>query len=217
MLCRPKEQGGLGILDLQLQNKCLYVANTDGMWQTLLQNKYLRSKSLTQVAAKPYGSHFWRGLMHKKDEVLAKGSFEIKDGTNVRFWDDTWVGDKPLKVQYPNLYNIVRDPHANVSKIMATIPLNISFRRALVDNKLRDWLSLVAQISHVELTDDSDYFKWSLNRELTDDSDYFKWSLNRSDLYTVRSLYHHLIDTQPPFHHRKIWKMRIPLKIKTFL
>jgi hypothetical protein len=137
-----------------------------------------------------------------KDEVLAKGSFEIKDGTNVRFWDDTWVGDKPLKVQYPNLYNIVRDPHAIVSKIMATSPLNISFRRALVENKLRNWLSLVAQISHVELTDSLDYFKWSLSR---------------FGLYTVRSLYHHLIDTQPPFHHRKIWKMRIRLKIKNFL
>jgi hypothetical protein len=71
-----------------------------------------------------------------------------------------------------------------------------------MDNKLRDWLSLVAQISHVELTDDSDYFKWSLNK---------------SGLYTARSLYQHLIDTQPPFHHRKIWKMRIPLKIKNFL
>jgi hypothetical protein len=80
---------------LQLQNKYLLakwlinLINTDGMWQTLLQNKYLRSKSLTQVAAKLYDSHFRRGLMHMKDEVLAKGSFEIKDGTNVRFWDDT--------------------------------------------------------------------------------------------------------------------------------
>jgi hypothetical protein len=79
-----------------------------------------------------------------KDEVLAKGSFEIKDETNVRFWDNTWVGDKPLKVQYPNLYNIVRDLHATVSKIMATSPLNISFRRALVDNKLRYCLVFVS-------------------------------------------------------------------------
>jgi hypothetical protein len=94
-----------------------------------------------------------------KNEVLAKGSFKNKDGTNVRFWDDTWVGDKPLKVQYPNLYNIVRDPHTTVSKVVATSALNISFRRVLVDDKLRDWLSLVAQISHVELAEGSDYFK----------------------------------------------------------
>ena len=37
ILCRPKDQGGLGILDLQLQNKCLLakwlvdLLNTDGM------------------------------------------------------------------------------------------------------------------------------------------------------------------------------------------
>jgi hypothetical protein len=48
ILCRPKDQGGLGILDLQLQNKCplakwlVNLLNTDGIWQTLLCNKYLR-------------------------------------------------------------------------------------------------------------------------------------------------------------------------------
>jgi hypothetical protein len=85
---------------------------------------------------------------------------------------------------------------------MATSPLNISFRRALVDNNLREWLGLVAQIWQVQLKEGSDFFKWSLTR---------------SGLFTVRSLYHHLIDKHPPFQHRKIWKMRITLKIKIFL
>jgi hypothetical protein len=71
-----------------------------------------------------------------------------------------------------------------------------------VDNNIRDWLGLVAQILHVQLTEGSDLFKWSLNK---------------SGLFTVRSLYHHLIDTNPPFQHQKIRKMRIPLKIKIFL
>jgi exonuclease III len=208
ILCRPKDQGGLGILDLKLQNKCLLakwlvnLLNTDGLWQSLLRNKYLRSKTLTQVTAKPNDSHFWRGLMRIKDEVLANGSFNIKDGTHTRFWHDTWVGDKPLKVSYPSLYNIVRDPHATVSKVMTSAPLNISFRRALVDNKLLEWLSLVAKISNVVLVEGSDYFKWNLTS---------------SGLFSVRSMYLHLIDTQPPFQHRKIWKMKTPLKIKIFL
>jgi hypothetical protein len=73
--------------------------------------------------------------MRINDEVLTKGSFIIKDGTKTRFWDDSWVGDKPLKVTYPSLYNIVRDPHATVSKVMSSSPLSISFRRALVGNK----------------------------------------------------------------------------------
>ena len=47
ILCRPKDQGGLGILNLQLQNKCLRakwlvnLLNTNGIWQTILTNKYL--------------------------------------------------------------------------------------------------------------------------------------------------------------------------------
>jgi hypothetical protein len=85
--------------------------------------------------------------MHIKYEILSLGSFVIKDGTKVGFWEDTWIRDKPLKIQYPNLYNIVREPHATISKIMATNPLNISFRRALVDNNLRDCLALVARIT----------------------------------------------------------------------
>ena len=66
ILCRPKGQGGLGILNLQLQNKCLLVKwlvnllNTNGIWQTILTNKYLGSKSLMQVHAKPYDSFLER-------------------------------------------------------------------------------------------------------------------------------------------------------------
>jgi intein-encoded DNA endonuclease-like protein len=65
-------------LNLQLQNKCILtkwlinLLNTNGTWQSLLRNKYLRTKTLTQVSSKPTDSHFWRGLMHIKNEVLVK-------------------------------------------------------------------------------------------------------------------------------------------------
>jgi hypothetical protein len=90
ILCRPKDQGGLEILDLQFQNKCLLakwlvnLLNTKGTWQSLLRNKYLRTKTLTQVSAKPNDSNFWRGLMHIKYEVLSKGSFIVNVGTNTK-------------------------------------------------------------------------------------------------------------------------------------
>ena len=46
IICRPKEQGGLGIEDLELKNKSLLakwlhkLINEDGMWQELLHKKY---------------------------------------------------------------------------------------------------------------------------------------------------------------------------------
>ncbi|WVZ90591.1 hypothetical protein U9M48_036878 [Paspalum notatum var. saurae] len=59
IVCMPKYQGGLGILDLDTQNKCLLgkwlfkLTNEDGLWQRLLRNKYLRNKILTQLEKKP--------------------------------------------------------------------------------------------------------------------------------------------------------------------
>src|SRR6185437_1104605 len=192
-------QGGLGILNLQLQNKCLLakwlvnLLNTNGIWQTILTNKYLGSKSLTQVHAKPYDSHFWRGLMKIKDEVFANGSFNIKDGAKTRFWDYVWEGQVPFKAKYPSLFTVVRDPHATVAKVLATRPLNLSFRRILVDNKLLEWHNLVAQITHVDLVDGLDNFIWNLTK---------------SGLFTIRSFYLYLIDTHSLFRHKLIWKLK---------
>jgi hypothetical protein len=44
----------------------------EGVWQELLYNKYLHSKILTEVAAKPIDSPFWKGLMHVKEEFLVE-------------------------------------------------------------------------------------------------------------------------------------------------
>jgi hypothetical protein len=68
IVCQPKDQGGLGITNLAVKNICLLskwlyrLLNEDGVWQQLLQNKYLGCKSLTQVQGKPGDSRFWSGL-----------------------------------------------------------------------------------------------------------------------------------------------------------
>jgi hypothetical protein len=129
--------------------------------------------------------------MHIKDKALSNGSFIIKDGTSTRFWEDTWLGDKPLKDNYASLYHIARDKKVTISKVMSSIPLNISFRRSLMDNNLRQWLHLVARVSNVVLVDGKDYFRWQLTK---------------NGLFTVRSMYQDVLDTHPPFQHRKIWK-----------
>ena len=54
IMCRPKDQGGLGIEVLELKNRCLLskwlfkLLNEEGVWQELINNKYLQSRSLSQ-------------------------------------------------------------------------------------------------------------------------------------------------------------------------
>jgi hypothetical protein len=59
IICRPRDQGGLGTEVLELKNKSLLskwifnIFNEEGVWQELPHNKYLQSKTLPQVTAKP--------------------------------------------------------------------------------------------------------------------------------------------------------------------
>jgi hypothetical protein len=76
IICRPKVQGGLGIEVLEIQNKSLLskwlfkLINEVRVWQEFLQNKYLHSKTLSQVEAKPLDSPFWKGLMKVKEDFF---------------------------------------------------------------------------------------------------------------------------------------------------
>jgi hypothetical protein len=67
------DQGGLGVDVFDIKNMCLLrkwlfkLLAEQGVWQELPQNKYLYSKSLSQVQAKPSDSSFWKGLIKVKD------------------------------------------------------------------------------------------------------------------------------------------------------
>jgi hypothetical protein len=137
IICRPKDQGGLGIEVLELKNKCLLsrwlykLQNEEGVWQELLRNKYLHSKSLSEVTMKTTDSPFWKGLMKVKDKFFSRGSFDVGNGEDTRFWEDAWLGNKPLAVQYPYLYSIVQRKNVLVAIVLNQNPLNNAFRRTL--------------------------------------------------------------------------------------
>jgi hypothetical protein len=136
--------------------------NSDRAWQQLIRNKCLGSKSLTQVTKKIGGLPILVWLDECKDDFLSMGGFTLQNGKVVRFWKDIWLGGTDLKVQYPNLYNIVRR-NAMVAEIFSSRLLNVSFQRNLVAKNLQSWYDLVLKLSSICLTDRDDYFKWSLN------------------------------------------------------
>jgi hypothetical protein len=52
----------------------------------------------------------------------------------------------PLKQQYPNFYNIVCKKEVTGSEVLNSVPLNVSFRRAVIEIKLLKWNDLVAPL-----------------------------------------------------------------------
>ena len=109
------------------------------------------------------------------------------------------MGQKPLSQQYPSIYNIVRRKNQTVANSLSTMPLNISFRRALVGDKLRLWHELVSKILSVTLSDANDSFKWTLTKN--------------SD-FTMKSMYKDLMQINSLPCKSIVWKLKVPLKIK---
>jgi hypothetical protein len=208
ILCQPKDQGGLGILDLDIQNtallsKWLYkLLTSDETWQQLIRNKYLHSKPLSQAFWKLGDSHFWAGLMKVKQDFLCFGTFTIKNGSQIRFWEDIWLGTTPLRDQYPCLYYIARHKQVTVADVFSTSPLNLSWRRDLIGPKLVAWNDLLPRLANVIISDEQDGFRWNLVS---------------NGQFSVKSHYLALIHVDVPNLNKRLWKLKACLKIKIFL
>jgi hypothetical protein len=82
---------------LDIKNKCslskwlLKILIEEGTWQELIQNKYIKDKTLTRVQVKPTNSPFWKGIMVGRDkffiEVLSSlGMEKILVSRKIRGW-----------------------------------------------------------------------------------------------------------------------------------
>ena len=100
--------------------------------------------------------------MKAKPDFLRFGSFNIKDGSQVRFWEDKWLGNACLREQYHCLYNVVRHKHATISEIFQTSPISFSWRRDLTGSKLVAWNHLFPRIANIVLSHEKDDFKLNL-------------------------------------------------------
>ena len=68
------------------------------------------------------------------------------------------IVNQKLKDQFPNLFNIVRKKYAIVAEVLSSNPLNVSFRRTLVGDKLTEWYCLVASLVHINLYEEMVFY-----------------------------------------------------------
>jgi hypothetical protein len=172
------------------------------MWKELLCNKYLKNKTLSEVQVKPTNSPFWKGILLQRETFFQRGCFAVGNGESTRFWEDVWLGDTPLAVQYPNLYSIASYKNVRVSSVLGGATLNISFRRNIIGDRWTTWLNLVEKLMEIELSDEKDSFRWNLTE---------------SGLFSVKSLYTDIMHGHTKFLSKYLWKLKVPLKIRIFM
>jgi hypothetical protein len=99
-----------------------------------------------------------------KKNVFPHGSFSIRDGSEIKFCHDKWLGTTTLQEQYPTLYNIVRHKGDTLCKVMETTPPSMMFRRELIGPRLTSCNELLNRLASVHLVHGPDEFRWELTK-----------------------------------------------------
>jgi hypothetical protein len=140
--------------------------------------------------------------MATKKFFFRYGTFSIKDGSQICFWEDSWLGNSPLSEQYLALYSIVRRKSYTIAVVMATSPPDVTFRRYLIGSRLLAWNALLQHLDSIHLSIGPDEFRWNLHPYGN---------------FSIGLLYDAIIRSDVPVNHnKKIWKLKIPLKTKVF-
>lgn len=54
-------------------------------------------------------------------------SIKVGNRAKTSFWDDDWIGNRPLKETFPDLFNLVQHPQATVAEIWSLQGWNVNF------------------------------------------------------------------------------------------
>ena len=118
LICRPKNKGGLRILNLGIQNDALlmkhlhkFLNRADIPWVNLIWNSYYHE--LVPQGNAPCGSFWWKDILKLLDQFREFSWVQVNQGDSALFWFDKWkIGDSvlPLQNRFPRLFSYVKDP-----------------------------------------------------------------------------------------------------------
>ena len=143
------------------------------------------------------------------DKNMFRNGFiwKIKDGRNIRFWEDIWYGQKALYQVYPRLFGIYAMKTSSVRLMWEIYHANGGLPSTIWNRQLRSWESdqlvvLNHLLSNVSFGEGKDILYWS-------------WS---GKGFTTRDCYMALSNTEleSPLC-LSFWKLKIPPKVQLFL
>ncbi|GJX90807.1 RNA-directed DNA polymerase, eukaryota, reverse transcriptase zinc-binding domain protein [Tanacetum coccineum] len=102
-VCKPKDQRGLGLKDMNLWNEALLskhiwniVAKKDSMWVKWIHEERLKGTSIWKVEPDVNASWGWRNLLKIRDKIRHHVFHKIGNGKGVSAWHDRWHDLCPL-------------------------------------------------------------------------------------------------------------------------
>ncbi|XP_061350333.1 uncharacterized protein LOC133295506 [Gastrolobium bilobum] len=208
----PKNQGGLGILNLRSQNeafiqKCAWhmVQFPSQLWVQVLLSKYGRKKDiLKEVVSKPYDSHLWKSLCKIWPQMISNTSWQIGNGMKIDFWKDNWTRHSPNLLAHSHTLPSQEDLELKINNsiFLSEGGWNVQY---LVNHFDLNVVNKILAIPHPDEEAEEDSLAWS------------NWNPGQS---IVKLAYNNLLCSNNPFPFDcwdRIWKWKGKERVKLFI
>jgi hypothetical protein len=207
-ICRPKDQGGLGVLNLDVQNKALLLKNLDFFynnlditWVNLIRDTYYDEDKPPGI--KLEGSFWWKAHQKLIDTYKAMARCNLGNGKSFLFWTDLW-GDSCLHQRFPHLLSFAKRTDVFVSKVLHMEFLQDLFHLPLSQQAFAEFEKLETLCDKVQAE----------TQQIHPDSWSYIWG---SDTFSTTSAYKFMIGVQhAPKNFTWIWESSCQPKHKFF-
>jgi len=203
---KPKRQGGLGIVNLRLQNDAFLLKHLHKFynqanipWVKLVRFKYYQDK--VPHATREIGSFWWKDVMRLNNIYRSMFHCIVGNGSTVCFWEDRWI-EYILAVSHPRIASFARSNTIYVKEIMQATGLDNIFMLPLSQEAL-DELNHLQEVIHSVPYDESGKDIWLPT-----------WGPD----YTSKKFYPHIYDMLEAHPVYKMnWKSSCTPTIKFFI
>ncbi|GJV31290.1 hypothetical protein Tco_1391690 [Tanacetum coccineum] len=181
-------------------------SHNDSLWSRVIKAIYGVDGEVNKVSK--YASRScWRDIINEvrklKDQGINMRDFmyiKVGNGESTKFWDDIWIGSKPLKLLFPRIYALDNIKDATICMKLNEPSLDNNFRRSIRGG--------IEQSQFKELTD------LLIPIVLNPCPDRWFWSLEGSGEFSVASI-RRFIDDQRllTMDSKTLWIKSVPIKV----
>jgi hypothetical protein len=205
MVCRPKDKGGLGVLNMKTQNQGLllkfldkFYNKKDIQWVKLIWSTYYQDS--IPHATNACGSFWWKAVMKLSPIFRGIAYCKIGKGDTALFWKDEW-NHGVMQDLYPCLFSFVQNEDISVKDFCSANDISDIFHLPVSPEAFQQF----QQVQHLTQ-------QMNLSQSTND-----VWTFQWGDLYTSRKYYKFVYRSiSPPAPFSWIWKSKLWPKLKVF-
>jgi len=168
MVCKHKNKGGPGVLNLRVQNEALllkflhkFYNKMDIPWVRLTWDSYYSQK--IPHACDPVGSFWWKDIFKLTPIFHGISKVNIVCGTTALFWKDLW-SDQLLQDSHPRAFSHSLNEDISVNDFLGIMLLEETFHLPLSPQahaEVRDMQIITAEIQPSTTATDVWHYVWA--------------------------------------------------------